>query len=113
MTGVYTISSSPDGNVGIQRVLTMEPPISDVRGFIDNKAMDNRLDEYNDVNLFGPAEMLTTGGAQRDDAMRTAMSTKQSTHLTPVSKASPSLITNGAEKQYNIIYQKTGLSLQR
>lgn len=104
MTGVYTISSSPDGNVGIQRVLTMEPPISDVRGFIDNKAMDNRLDEYNDVNLFGPAEMLTTGGVQRDDAMRTAMSTKQSTHLTPVSKASPSLITNGAEKaiQYHL-----------
>lgn len=104
MTGVYTISSSPDGNVGIQRVLTMEPPISDVRGFIDNKAMDNRVDEYNDVNLFGPAEMLTTGGAQRDDAMRTAMSTKQSTHLTPVSKASPSLITNGAEKtiQYHL-----------
>lgn len=98
MTGVYTISSSPDNNVGIQRVLTMEPPISDVRGFVDNKAMDNRLDEYNDVNLFGPAEMLTTGGAQRDDGMRTAMSTKQSTHLTPVSKASPSLITNGAEK---------------
>lgn len=104
MTGVYTISSSPDGNVGIQRVLTMEPPISDVRGFIDNKAMDNRLDEYNDVNLFGPAEMLTTGGVQRDDGMRTAMSTKQSTHLTPVSKASPSLITNGAEKaiQYHL-----------
>lgn len=104
MTGVYTISSSPDNNVGIQRVLTMEPPISDVRGFVDNKAMDNRLDEYNDVNLFGPAEMLTTGGAQRDDGMRTAMSTKQSTHLTPVSKASPSLITNGAEKtiQYHL-----------
>ena len=104
MTGVYTISSSPDGNVGIQRVLTMEPPITDVRGFIDNKAMDNRVDEYNDVNLFGPAEMLTTGGAQRDDAMRTAMSTKQSTHLTPVSKSSPSLITNGAEKaiQYHL-----------
>ena len=36
--------------------------------------------------------------------MRTAMSTKQSTHLTPVSKASPSLITNGAEKaiQYHL-----------
>lgn len=104
MTGVYTISSSPDNNVGIQRVLTMEPPISDVRGFVDNKAMDNRLDEYNDVNLFGPAEMLTTGGVQRDDGMRTAMSTKQSTHLTPVSKSSPSLITNGAEKaiQYHL-----------
>lgn len=104
MTGVFTISSSPDANVGVQRVLTMEPPITDVRGFVDNKAMDGRIDEYNDVNLFGPAEMLTTGGAQRDDAMRTAMSTKQSTHLTPVVNGSPALITNGAEKaiQYHL-----------
>ncbi len=104
MTGVFTISSSPDANVGVQRVLTMEPPITDVRGFVDNKAMDGRIDEYNDVNLFGPAEMLTTGGAQRDDAMRTAMSTKQSTHLTPVVNGAPSLITNGAEKaiQYHL-----------
>lgn len=104
MTGVFTISSSPDANVGVQRVLTMEPPITDVRGFVDNKAMDGRIDEYNDVNLFGPAEMLTTGGAQRDDAIRTAMSTKQSTHLTPVVNGAPSLITNGAEKaiQYHL-----------
>ena len=104
MTGVFTISSSPDANVGVQRVLTMEPPITDVRGFVDNKAMDGRIDEYNDVNLFGPAEMLTTGGAQRDDAMRTAMSTKQSTHLTPVVNGAPALITNGSDKaiQYHL-----------
>ncbi len=57
-----------------------------------------------DVNLFGPAEMLTTSGAQRDDSIRTAMSTKQFTHVTPVSKASPSLVTNGAEQtvQYHL-----------
>lgn len=104
MTGVFTISSSPDGNVGVQRVLTMEPPISDPRGFIDNKAMQGKLDEYNDVNLFGVAEMLTTGGAQRDDGIRTAMSTKQATHVTPVKRSSPSLVTNGAEQavQYHL-----------
>ena len=104
MTGVFTISSSPDGNVGVQRVLTMEPPINDPRGFINNKAMEDKLDDYNDVNLFGVAEMLTTSGAQRDDGIRTAMSTKQSTHVTPVKKSSPSLVTNGAEQalQYHL-----------
>lgn len=104
MTGLFTISSSPDGNVGVQRVLTMEPPITDPRGFIDNKAMQGKTDEYNDVNLFGVAEMLTTGGAQRDDGIRTAMSTKQATHVTPVKRSSPSLVTNGAEQavQYHL-----------
>lgn len=104
MTGVFTISTSPDKNVGVQRVLTMEPPISDVRGFIDNKAMDGRIEEYNDVNLMGPAEMLNGGSALRDDGMRTAMSTKQFTHVTPTVKSSPSLITNGSEQvvQYHL-----------
>lgn len=104
MTGVFTISSSPDRNVGKQRVLTMEPPITDVRGFIDNKTMDGKIDEYNDVNLMGPAEMLTTGGALHDEGMRTAMSTKQFTHVTPVKNSSPSLVTNGMEQtvQYHL-----------
>ena len=104
MTGLFTISSSPDGNVGVQRVLTMEPPITDPRGFIDNKASQGKIDDYNDVNLFGVAEMLTTGGAQRDDGIRTAMSTKQATHVTPVKRSSPSLVTNGAEQavQYHL-----------
>lgn len=98
MTGLFTISSSPDGNVGVQRVLTMEPPITDPRGFIDNKALDGRLDEYTDANLFGVAEMLTTFGVQRDDGIRTAMSTKQSGHITGIKNSSPSLVTNGAEQ---------------
>lgn len=104
MTGLFTISSSPDANVGVQRVLTMEPPITDPRGFIDNKAMDGRLDEYKDANLFGVAEMLTTLGVQRDDGIRTAMSTKQSGHITGIKNSSPSLVTNGAEQvvQYHL-----------
>ena len=104
MTGVFTISSSPDANVGVQRVLTLEPPITDVRGLIDNKTMDGRIDEYKDVNLFGPAEMLNTTSARHDDSMRIAMATKQFTHLTPIAVSSPSLVTNGSEQsvQYHL-----------
>lgn len=104
MTGVFTLSSSPDGNVGVQRVLTMEPPISDPRGFIDNKAVQGKLDEYKDVNLFGVAESLTTGCAQGDDGIRTAMTCKQSGHCVGTAKASPVLVSNGSDRvlQYHV-----------
>lgn len=104
MTGVFTLSSSPDGNVGVQRVLTMEPPISDPRGFIDNKVLQGKLDEYKDVNLFGVAESLTTGCAQGDDGIRTAMTCKQSGHCVGTAKASPVLVSNGSDRviQYHV-----------
>lgn len=104
MTGIYTISSSPDANVGVQRTLTVNPPIQDGRGFIDNKVYDGKVNEYNDSNLFGIAEMLTPTGVQRDDSIRTAMSTKQFKHAVPVAKSSPTLISNGMEKtvQYHL-----------
>ena len=104
MAGLFTLSSSPDGNVGVNRFLTLEPPISDPRGFIDNKALQGKVTEYTDANLFGIAELLTTGCAQGDDSVRTTMSCRQSTHCVAVAKSSPVLISNGAERvmQYHV-----------
>ena len=98
MAGLFTLSSSPDGNVGVNRYLTMEPPISDPRGFIDNKTAQGKIDEYTDVNLFGIAEALTTGCASGDDSVRTTMTCRQSTHCVATAKASPVLISNGADR---------------
>ena len=98
MAGLFTLSSSPDANVGVNRYLTMEPPISDPRGFIDNKTAQGKIDEYTDVNLFGIAEALTTGCASGDDSPRTTMTCRQSTHCVATAKASPVLISNGAER---------------
>ena len=82
----------------------MEPPITDPRGFIDNKVLQDKIDEYKDVNLFGVAESLTTGCAQSDDGMRTAMTCKQSGHCVATAKSSPVLISNGSDRviQYHL-----------
>ena len=98
MTGLFTLSSSPDANVGVNRFLTLEPPITDPRGFIDNKALQGKVNEYNDANLFGIAELLTTGCAQGDDSPRTTMTCRQSTHCVAVAKSSPVLVSNGSER---------------
>ena len=96
MTGIIGVSSSPDGQVGVNRTLTMEPSINSVRGYVDIKA-DN-LDELKDVNLFSPAEMLIPLGATRDDPIRTGHSVKQSRASVPVKNASPVLMSNGSDE---------------
>lgn len=98
MAGLFTLSSSPDANVGVNRFLTLEPPISDPRGFIDNKTLQGKIDEYTDANLFGIAELLTTGCALGDDSPRTTMTCRQSTHCVSVAKSSPVLVSNGSER---------------
>lgn len=104
MTGLFTLSSSPDANVGVNRFLTMEPPITDPRGFIDNKALNGKVEEYTDANLFGIAESLTTGCALGDDSPRTTMTCRQSGHCVATAKASPVLVSNGADRvlQYHV-----------
>lgn len=102
MLGIMAISTSPDANCGVVRQLTMEPTVTGPRGYIDAKY--KKLDELKDVNLFSPAELLSPLGASRDDSIRTAMATKQSKHIIPIAKASPVLISNGAEQtvQYHL-----------
>ena len=96
MTGVIGVSSSPDGQVGVNRTLTMEPSITSCRGYIQPK--DDKLDELHDVNLFSPAEMLIPLGVTRDDPIRTGHSVKQSRATIPIKDASPVLISNGSDE---------------
>ena len=102
MLGIIAVSTSPDGNCGVVRQLTLEPNIIGPRGYIDVK--ENNLDELKDVNLFSPAELLSPLGVTRDDTIRTAMSSKQSKHIVPIEKSSPVLISNGVEQavQYHL-----------
>lgn len=73
MLGVIGISTSPDANVGVVRQLTMEPNITDARGFIEVK--NDKLNELKDANLFSPAEMLSPLGVSRDRALSPCMVT--------------------------------------
>ena len=100
MMGVLGMSTSADANVGINRHMSLEPNVIGPRGYIDIKEED----QLKDVNLFTAAELLTPLGATRDDAVRTAMSSKQSSHILPIANASPVLISNGVEQtiQYSL-----------
>lgn len=97
MVGVISMDTSPDGNCGINRFLTMEPNITSARGYVDIKSK-KELGELKDVNLFSPAELLYPLGNTRDDSIRTAMACKQSKHVIPVKNASPALISNGVDE---------------
>lgn len=102
MIGVMAMNTSPDGNVGINRFLTMEPEITSARGYVDIKK-DHR-EELKDANLFSPGELLFPLGNTRDDSIRTAMASKQSKHVIPMKNASPTLMSNGFDEsiKYNL-----------
>jgi hypothetical protein len=100
MVGIIGTSSSPDGNVGVTRHLTLEPSVVSARGYVDIKSTD----ELTDANLFTPSELLTPGCMGHDDSPRVAMASKQSTHMVPIDRSSPVLISNGSEQilQYHL-----------
>lgn len=96
MIGTVAMSTSPDANSGMVRQLSMEPKVTNARGYIE--VMDKQLDKLTDVNMFSPAELASPLGVTRDDSSRTGMAVKQSKHIIPVRKSSPVLISNGFEK---------------
>lgn len=95
MVGITGITSSPDGNIGVTRMLTLEPNITSTRGYI-NVSEDS--DDLTAPNVFTPAELLTPMGVQHDDPARTAMAYKQAMYMLPVEDSDPVLIGNGVEK---------------
>ena len=94
MMGVIAMTTSPDGNVGVQRNLTLEPNVVNGRGYV----LPEGDRQESECNLFDAEELMSPGGATRDDPIRSAMSSKQSGHLVPVESSSPVLMSNGAEK---------------
>lgn len=94
MIGVMAMSTSPDGNCGINRELTWEPNVTNTRGYVECK----EAKDLNDTNLFSASELVTTLGCTRDDPIRTAMAGKQTRHIVPTVDAMPVLISNGSDE---------------
>ena len=67
MIGVISPGTPPDGNVGVAKYLSMEPEITNLRGYTEDK--HEKLNELKDVNIFSPAE-LSLPGAEVDDPNR-------------------------------------------
>lgn len=81
MVGVVGMNSTPSGEVGINRHLTMNANITDARGFIDIEK-----DEYEGSEMMTPGELLQAFGPESADIERVAMAISQSKHVVPVAK---------------------------
>lgn len=97
MLGVLGITTANDGEVGVNRQLTLEPNITSTRGYIDVAGKEN-VESLSTANLLTPSEMLTPLGVQHDDPARTAMAFKQTMYMLMPEESDSVLIGNGVEK---------------
>ena len=95
MIGKIAMSSPNSANVGISRQLTVDPKITSVRGYTDTTGIDG---DYNDFQLASASELETPGTVSRDDAIRTAIATSQTSHIVSTADAQPCLISNGFDE---------------
>lgn len=93
MAGIIGMNSTPSGEVGICRHLTLNPNIVDDRGFV---MVDKG--EYDGTELLTPGEMMQPFGAESADVERLAMSISQSKHVVPVADSGASLVTYDMER---------------
>jgi hypothetical protein len=95
MVGKMAISSPNNAGVGITRQLTVDPKIESVRGYTSTKDIEG---EYNDLQLSSWSELLTPGTVSRDEPIRNAIATSQTSHIVQTEGAQPCLISNGIDE---------------
>ena len=95
MIGKMAISSPNNGTVGVTRQLVADPKIESVRGYTSTDGPDTN---FNDLQLASFSELLTPGTVTRDDAIRTAIATSQTSHIVSTAAAQPVLISNGVDE---------------
>lgn len=93
MVGIIGMNSTPSGEVGINRHMTLNCNIRDARGFVDLKGID-----CDGTEMLTPGELLQTFGAESADIERVAMSLSQSKHKVPVAEESGSIVNYDMER---------------
>lgn len=95
MIGKLALSSPNNATCGVTRQLVAEPKIESVRGYTSTDGVET---DFNDLQLASFSELLTPGTVTRDDAVRTAIATSQTSHIVPTAAAEPALISNGVDE---------------
>ena len=98
MTGTISPVSSPDAGCGLNKSLTLEPEIMNIRGYVKVPEKEKDYNDLKDVNLFSAGELTMPGAARNDDATRVGHAIKQSKHVIPVNDSDPVLVSNGFEE---------------
>lgn len=79
MLGVFAQSSPVSANIGVSRVLSLNPNIKSLRGYIEPGSL-NKVDSLDETNMLSGAELLVPLTATHDDPQRVAMASTQSRH---------------------------------
>lgn len=118
MIGKMAISSPNNNNIGINRQLTINPKIDSVRGY--TSTLNSNDTEMDDLQLASFSELLTPCSATRDDAIRTAIATSQTSHIVSTFESSPALISNGVDEivpayltdEFSVLAKQDGVVLE-
>ena len=70
MTGTISPISSPDAGCGLNKSLTLEPEIENIRGYVKVPETDKDFNDLKDVNLFSAGELTMPGASRNDDPSR-------------------------------------------
>ena len=95
MIGKLALSSPNNGTVGITRQLVVDPKVESLRGYTSTEDIST---DYNDLQLASFSELLTPGTVSRDDSIRNAIATSQTSHILPTADAEPVLVSNGIDE---------------
>lgn len=97
MLGVFSQSSPVSSNIGISRVLSLNPNIKSLRGYIE-PGDKNKLDKLNESNMLSGAELLVPFTATHDDPLRVSMASTQSRHTISTKESDRPLFGYGMDK---------------
>ena len=70
MTGTISPISSPDAGCGLNKSLTLEPEIENIRGYVKVPESSKDFDNLQDINLFSAGELTMPGASRNDDPSR-------------------------------------------
>lgn len=79
MLGILAQSSPISQNIGISRVLSIDPKIASLRGYIEAGSKED-ADNLKSTELLSGAELLVPMSCNKDDAQRVSMMSIQSRH---------------------------------
>lgn len=97
MLNVLGMSTGFSGNVGINRIATIDCNIQGARGFV--VPIDNNIEKFNTAKTLTITEALTPFGSTHDDTFRTLMTFIQtSKHMVRTDVSDPLLVTNGSDE---------------
>lgn len=97
MMGVFAQSSPISANIGISRILSLNPNITSLRGYIEPGSKSN-IKDLDETKILSGAELLLPMTVTHDDAQRVSMASTQSRHTIATMDSDTPLFGYGMDK---------------